>query len=122
MRRRLNPRTRMKTQYCTASSLDGFIATDDHSLEWLFQLGDVNDTGCQDFIRDVGALAMGSSTCEWMPRHVVKPAAGPGRAWPYAQPTWVFSSRRRDASWASCACSRRWPSSRIRSAPSNAVT
>ena len=97
MRWRLNPRTRMKTQYCTASSLDGFIATDDHSLEWLFQLGDVNDTGCQDFIRDVGALAMGSSTCEWMLRHVVKPAAGPGHARPYAQPTWVFSSRRRDA-------------------------
>lgn len=27
----------MKTQYDTACSLDGFIATDDHSLEWLFQ-------------------------------------------------------------------------------------
>ena len=34
----------MKTQYYTASSLDGFIATTDHSLEWLFQLGDVNET------------------------------------------------------------------------------
>ena len=34
----------MKTQYYTASSLDGFIATEDHSLEWLFQLGDINDT------------------------------------------------------------------------------
>lgn len=79
----------MKTQYYTASSLDGFIATDDHSLEWLFPLGDINDTSYPGFIRGVGALAMGSSTYEWMLRHVV----GAGAAWPYAQPTWVFSSR-----------------------------
>jgi hypothetical protein len=26
----------VKTQYYTAASLDGFIATEDHSLEWLF--------------------------------------------------------------------------------------
>ncbi len=80
----------MPTQYYTACSLDGFIATEDHSLDWLFQLGDVNDTSYPAFIRDVGALAMGSSTYEWMLRHVV----GRGQPWPYAQPTWVFSSRR----------------------------
>ncbi len=84
----------MKTQYYTASSLDGFIATEDDSLEWLFPLGDINDTGYPDFIKDVGALAMGSSTYEWMLRHVVKPGTGQGAPWPYAQPTWVFSSRR----------------------------
>ena len=83
----------MKTQYYTASSLDGFIATEDHSLEWLFQLGDINDTGYPEFIKGVGALAMGSSTYEWMLRHVIQPGTGPGAPWPYAQPTWVFSSR-----------------------------
>ena len=84
----------MKTQYYTATSLDGFIATEDHSLEWLFQLGDVNDTSYPRFIEDVGALAMGSSTYEWMLRHVVQPDGEmPGR-WPYVQPTWVFSHRR----------------------------
>lgn len=83
----------MRTQYYTASSLDGFIATADHSLEWLFQLGDVNETSYPQFIRDVGALAMGSSTYEWMLRHIVNPAKGSGAPWPYAQPTWVFSSR-----------------------------
>lgn len=81
----------MKTQYYTASSLDGFIATEDHSLEWLFQLGDIADTGYPDFIKEVGALAMGSATYEWMLRHVVKPDSGV--SWPYSQPTWVFSSR-----------------------------
>ena len=83
----------MKTQYYTASSLDGFIATEDHSLEWLFPLGDINDTSYPQFILEVGALAMGSSTYEWMLRHVVAPPGGDGAPWPYSQPAWVFSSR-----------------------------
>jgi dihydrofolate reductase len=83
----------MKTQYYTAASLDGFIATVDHSLEWLFQLGDINDTSYPQFILDVGALAMGSATYEWMLRHVVKPCTSSGAPWPYRQPAWVFTSR-----------------------------
>jgi dihydrofolate reductase len=78
----------MKTQYYTATSLDGFIATEDDSLEWLFPLGDVNETSYPAFIKDVGALAMGSATYEWMLRHT---------SWPYSQPTWVFSSRKLEA-------------------------
>ena len=83
----------MKTVYYTATSLDGFIATEDDSLEWLFPLGDINDTGYPAFIADVGALAMGSSTYEWMLRHAVSVKDQMGTAWPYSQPTWVFSSR-----------------------------
>ena len=83
----------MKTQYYTACSLDGFIATVDHSLEWLFPLGDINDTSYPAFIQGVGALAMGSSTYEWMLRHVVKPGGADHAPWPYKQPTWVFSRR-----------------------------
>jgi dihydrofolate reductase len=83
----------VKTQYYTASSLDGFIATADDSLEWLFPLGDINDTGYPQFIAGVGALAMGSSTYEWMLRHVVRPNSAHPGTWPYEQPTWVFSSR-----------------------------
>jgi dihydrofolate reductase len=85
----------MKTQYFTATSLDGYIATEDDSLEWLFPLGDVNDTSYPSFIADVGALAMGSSTYEWMLRHALTVKDQTGAAWPYAQPTWVFSSRKR---------------------------
>lgn len=83
----------MKTQYYTASSLDGFIATPDDSLEWLFPLGDVETTSYPSFIRDVGALAMGSTTYEWMLRHVVSPEAKRPQPWPYMQPAWVFTSR-----------------------------
>lgn len=84
----------MKTQYYTATSLDGFIATEDDSLDWLFPLGDINDTSYPAFIQEVGALAMGSSTYEWMLRHADKVSAETGSAWPYTQPTWIFSSRK----------------------------
>jgi dihydrofolate reductase len=85
--------TLMKTQYYTAASLDGFIATEDDSLDWLFPLGDLNETSYPSFIAEVGALAMGSATYEWMLRHADKVAASTGSPWPYTQPTWVFSSR-----------------------------
>jgi dihydrofolate reductase len=83
----------MRTQYYTAASLDGFIATPDDSLEWLFPLGDINETSYPEFIKGVGALAMGSSTYEWMLRHVIKADSGTPGQWPYEQPAWVFSSR-----------------------------
>lgn len=83
----------MKTQYYTACSLDGFIATDDHSLDWLFPLGDPEETSYPTFIREVGALAMGASTYEWMLRHAIEPGSGERQPWPYEQPAWVFSHR-----------------------------
>lgn len=85
----------MTTHYYTATSLDGYIATEDNSLEWLFPLGNVNDTSYPIFITEVGALAMGSSTYEWMLRHAeAVQKEKTGSPWPYAQPTWVFSSRK----------------------------
>ena len=83
----------MKTQYYTASSLDGFIATEEDSLDWLFPLGDLNETSYPAFIAGVGALAMGSATYEWMLRHAERVAADLGSPWPYEQPAWIFSSR-----------------------------
>lgn len=83
----------MKTQYYTASSLDGFIATEDDSLEWLFPLADVNASSYPAFIAEVGALAMGSATYEWIIRHADQVAAETGSPWPYTQPVWVFTSR-----------------------------
>ena len=83
----------MKTIYYTAATIDGFIATRDDSLEWLFPLGELEATSYPAFIRDVGALAMGSATYEWMLRHVVGPEASRQQPWPYTQPGWVFTSR-----------------------------
>ncbi|MCE8001621.1 dihydrofolate reductase family protein [Billgrantia ethanolica] len=83
----------MKTQYYTAASLDGFIATEEDSLEWLFTLADLSDSSYPAFIAEVGALAMGASTYEWILRNADTVAAETGSPWPYAQPTWVFTHR-----------------------------
>lgn len=83
----------MKTQYYTASSLDGFIAGPGDSLDWLSSLGDIDETSYTTFIQDVGAIAMGSATYEWLLRHEIKPDSEAPRPWPYSQPVWVFTSR-----------------------------
>lgn len=83
----------MKTQYYTASSLDGFIADPQNSLDWLFQFGDPEETDYPDFLSEVGALAMGSTTYEWILAHQIHPETGDPQPWPYQQPAWVFTSR-----------------------------
>jgi hypothetical protein len=44
----------MTSQYDTTASLTGFfLATEDDSLEWLFPLGDINDTSYPALIKAV---------------------------------------------------------------------
>lgn len=83
----------MKVQYFAASSLDGFIATENDSLEWLFTLGELDNSSYPSFIKNVGALVMGSATYEWILNNSEEVAAETGSSWPYTQPAWVFSSR-----------------------------
>ena len=83
----------MKTLYYTATSLDGFLATEDDAIDWLFPLGEGVETGYADFIAGVGALAMGAATYQWLLRHGDEVARETGSAWPYTQPTWVFTHR-----------------------------
>ena len=76
------------TQYYTATSLDGFIADEHHSLDWLFtreqdRAGPLSYAG---FLAEVGAVAMGRTTYEWILDH------GSGK-WPYDVPAWVFTHR-----------------------------
>ena len=84
----------VKTQYYTATSLDGYLATEDDSLDWLFPLGELNSSSYPEFISGVGALAMGSATYEWMVRHADQVAKETGAPWPYWQPAWIFTSRK----------------------------
>jgi dihydrofolate reductase len=83
----------MKTQYYTASSLDGFIADERNSLEWLFQFGEGPGGDYDRFIADVGAIAMGSTTYEWILEHLVHKDPARPQPWPYSQPSWVFTTR-----------------------------
>ena len=77
-----------RTVYYTATTLDGFIATDDHSLDWLFTRDNdpAGPMGYDSFFADVGALVMGASTYAWVTEHL-------DGVWPYSQPTWVLTHR-----------------------------
>ncbi|BAZ09168.1 deaminase-reductase domain-containing protein [Calothrix sp. NIES-4071] len=83
----------MKTQYYTATSLDGFIADSHNSLDWLFQFGEMEGDSYSNFIQEIGAIAMGSTTYEWILTHHVNKNPDHPQAWLYEQPTWVFTSR-----------------------------
>jgi len=83
------------TQYYTATSLDGFIADPDNSLAWLFtrQREDDGPLNYGDFIAGVGALAMGSTTYEWILDHEFAGKGPQEWKWPYDVPSWVFTHR-----------------------------
>ena len=82
--------SRPLTQYFVASSIDGFIADEHDNLDWLMQIdgGPSDDTNpYNEFIEDVGVLAMGATTYEWIQQHDTGP-------WAYGdRPTWVFTHR-----------------------------
>jgi dihydrofolate reductase len=83
------------TQYYTATTLDGFIADPNHSLDWLFTRkqepeGPLN---YQDFIAEVGAMAMGSTTYRWILDHEFADKDPADWTWPYDIPCWVFTHR-----------------------------
>jgi dihydrofolate reductase len=82
-----------RTQYYTATSLDGFIADRRNSLDWLFQFGTEMTTDYPEFINEVGAIVMGSTTYEWILEHHIRPGSDHERPWDYAPPTWVMTTR-----------------------------
>ena len=83
------------TQYYTATSLDGFIADPANSLDWLFTRKHEEDgpMNYNDFIAGVGALAMGSTTYEWILDHEFAGKDPTEWKWPYDIPCWVLTHR-----------------------------
>jgi len=83
----------MKTQYYTASTLNGFLADEKHSLDWLMQFGEIESMKDHypHFIAEVGALAMGANTYEWVVNH--ENLVDHPEKWPYEKPCWVFTHR-----------------------------
>ncbi len=49
-----------------ASSLDGYIATKDDSLEWLFKVEGEGDNGFSEFYETVDTVIMGKKTYDWL--------------------------------------------------------
>jgi dihydrofolate reductase len=86
-----------RVQYYCASSLDGYIAEADDTLEWLtsyegsYEGGETSagKAGYEEFYAGVGALVSGSVTYEFILNHIRE-----GGEWPYrGKPCWVLSSR-----------------------------
>ncbi|MFE7844805.1 dihydrofolate reductase family protein [Microbacterium sp. NPDC057407] len=82
--------------FFTAATLNGFIADEQHSLDWLFATpgGEGGDADFQGFLEGVGVLVQGSSTYEWVLRHedlLAHPEKWPG--YYGSRPTFVFTTR-----------------------------
>jgi dihydrofolate reductase len=83
------------TQYYTATTLDGFIADPDDSLDWLFTRAREDDGPMTygDFIAGIGAMAMGATTYEWILGHEFADKDPAEWRWPYDIPCWIFTHR-----------------------------
>jgi dihydrofolate reductase len=83
------------TQYYTATTLDGFIADADNSLDWLFTRKRESDGPLNygEFIAGIGAMTMGSTTYEWILDHDFAGKAPAEWKWQYDIPCWVFTHR-----------------------------
>ena len=86
-----------KTQYFTATSVDGYIADTENSLDWLFEVprdGGSGAEGFGDFFAGVGAMAMGATTYEWVFAHErLDEQPEKWSEWYGSTPTWVFTHR-----------------------------
>jgi dihydrofolate reductase len=83
----------MSVIYETASTLNGFLATEDNSLDWLFAIPGVQPD-LKPFMEAATALVMGSTTYEWL-LDMEDLRARPEK-WQQSvgtQPAFVFSSR-----------------------------
>jgi dihydrofolate reductase len=82
--------------YFTACTLDGFIADEDNSLDWLFETPHSDDESSWDaFIGAVGPMCMGRTTYEWMLDRYPDLLTGPERWADFYgdRPAWVFTHR-----------------------------
>lgn len=82
--------------FYTATTLNGFLADDSDSLDWLFAAAGGEDPGGDfpEFLAGIGALVQGSTTYEWVVQHedlVAHPEKWPG--YYGARPTFVFTTR-----------------------------
>jgi dihydrofolate reductase len=84
------------TQYYTATTLDGYIADENNSLDWLFEVDRENsgEHSFAAFFADVGAMASGATTYQWLLDHEqLLDDPDKWRAWYGETPCWVFTHR-----------------------------
>jgi dihydrofolate reductase len=83
------------TQYYTATTIDGYIADEHNSLEWLFEVDrGGGDGGFGEFFAEVGAMATGATSYEWMLEHLrLLDEPETWRRYYGDTPCWVFTHR-----------------------------
>ena len=85
-----------KVVYFTACTIDGFIADEHNSLDWLFESAhdEADDGSWDEFMGTIGPMVMGATTYQWVLDHedlLNHPEKWQGY---YAdRPTWVFTHR-----------------------------
>jgi dihydrofolate reductase len=80
-----------RTVFYTAATLDGFLADEHDSLDWLF-VQDQDEAGpmnYEQFIAGMGAMVMGATTYTWVADHLART----GEQWSYDLPCFVFTHR-----------------------------
>ncbi|QXQ11683.1 dihydrofolate reductase family protein [Paeniglutamicibacter sp. Y32M11] len=76
-------------RYFVAASTDGYIADENERLDWLMEFDGFEGQAesYDEFMNDIGAIAMGADTYSWMRTEM-------GDKWPYpGLPTWVYTHR-----------------------------
>lgn len=104
--------------FFTATTLNGFLADEHDSLDWLFAVPGADSPGesYDHFLAGIGVLVMGSTTYEWVLDHE-RLLEHPEKWTQYYadRPTFVFSSRRlrpvpgADVRFVSGAVQDHWP-------------
>jgi len=80
--------------YFTAATLDGFIADEHDSLDWLFEVPHGDDDGSWDaFIGRIGPLVMGATTYLWAHEHHFAEHPEQWQEFYDDRPAWVFTHR-----------------------------
>ncbi|KYG29465.1 dihydrofolate reductase family protein [Alkalihalobacillus trypoxylicola] len=64
--------TNRKVMLFIAVSLDGYIATEEDKLDWLFEVEGEGDNGISDFYKTIDTVIMGRKTFNWInnPAHI----------------------------------------------------
>ncbi|MEV6522613.1 dihydrofolate reductase family protein [Longispora sp. NPDC051575] len=83
-----------RTQYFTATSVDGFIADQHNSLDWLTTIERQEPDRFAEFFTGIGAFAMGSTSYRWMLDNLdLLREPQKWRGWYGDVPCWVFTHR-----------------------------
>jgi len=78
-------------RYYTATTLDGFLADENDSLDWLLSqpTGEDSILPYETFLAGIGAIVTGRTTYQWVREHEGTVEG----AWVFTQPTFLFTHR-----------------------------